>query len=561
MRSITITNTKQNNAGRYRQLASVMIKHRLGHFAKTIGIEQYVPFYWALPNLPKRNDPYSQAEHVRMALEEMGTTFVKIGQILSTRADLLQPEYLEQLSKLQSSLKPLPVEVIQKAISDELRKPWDTVFATFDPNPVGVASIGQAHAATLEDGTEVVVKVRKPGVIEQVEQDLDILFNLAAAADKEWEGARHYDLVGIAQELSDTLRAELDYIREGHNADHFAVLFKDDPTVHIPKVFWQFTTSRVITLERIRGVHITDVETLSKEGYDRKLLAIRSVNVWLKMIFEDGAFHADPHPGNLFVEKNGHLGIIDFGMVGTVDDEIREHLASAVQGIVDKDVDTLAESIMELGAVGRDGTRERLRRDLKHFINLYPSVSVEQLKVNIKLNELFSAVHRNHLQLPSNTFLLLKTIAMVEGMGEKLDPDFEIMPVVEPHVRHLLKKRYAPSLLAERLPEAAADLASLGMELPRRLIRLVKSAERGETKIQTEVTGLDPHMRKLEQLINRMVLGIIAAAFINGLAVLVSVYHPVSSGFWLGAMMVIGFGAATFLGAGLVWGIVKSGRK
>lgn len=538
-----------------------MVKHRLGHFAKTLGIEQYVPFYWAIPSLPRRKDEFTQPEHVRMALEELGTTFVKVGQILSTRADLLPPEYLEQLSKLQSSLQPLPLEVIEQAISDELRKPFHDIFATFDPVPVGVASIGQAHAATLHDGTEVVVKVRKPGVVEQVAQDLDILFGLATAADKEWEGADHYDLVGIAQELADTLRAELDYVREGHNADHFAKLFSDDPTIHIPKIFWEFTTSRVITMERIRGIHITDVETLSKEGFDRKLLAVRAVNVWLKMIFEDGAFHADPHPGNIFVEKNGHLGIIDFGMVGMVDDEIREHLASAIQGIFEQDVDLLADSIMEMGAVGRSGSRDSLRRDLKHFMNLYPTLSLEELKVHIKLNELFAVVHRNHLQLPSNTFLLLKTVVMAEGIGEKLDPDFEIIPVVEPHVRRLIKKRLSPSLLSDRLPSAAADLAILGMELPRRLIRLVKSAERGETRIKTEVSGLEPHVRKLEQLINRMILGIIAAAFINGLAVLVSVYHPGGSDFWIGSMIALGFLAAIFLGAGLVWGILKSGRR
>ena len=293
-----------------------------------------------------------------MALEELGTTFIKVGQILSTRTDMLPSEFTLELSKLQNSLTPLPLEVIEKVIKDELGHPIGEVFSSFDPGPLGVASIGQAHAATLQDGTEVVVKIRKPGVVEQVTEDLDILRQLAENTTKRPDYSYQYNLTGLIEEIADTILAELDYIREGHSAEHFARFFQSDSSIHIPKIIWQYTTPRVIVLERIRGIGILDLTALDKAGFDRKELAKRSVNIWLKMVFEDAVFHADPHPGNLFVEADGRLGLIDFGMIGLVDDEVRDHLASAVRAILDRDADTLVDSIIDLGAVAPMGSRK-----------------------------------------------------------------------------------------------------------------------------------------------------------------------------------------------------------
>ncbi len=292
--------------GRYRQIASVLIKYRLRELMRTIGLERFLPFPWMPSGNPWRKEVYTRSQRTRMALEELGTTFVKVGQILSTRSDVLPSDFVQELTKLQDSLTPLPVEVIKEVIEKEFRRPVEELFVSFDEKPLGVASIAQAHAATIRDGAEVVVKVQKPGVREQVTEDLEILRELAASAAARGGGARQYDPAGLVEEISDTLNGELDYIREGHSAEHFASFFQGDPSIHIPKVFWDYTTSQVVTLERIRGTSILDVSALEKQGFDLKTLAKRSAGIWIKMVFENTVFHADPHPGNRSAEE-GHV--------------------------------------------------------------------------------------------------------------------------------------------------------------------------------------------------------------------------------------------------------------
>ena len=315
----------------------------------------------------------------------------------------------------------------------------------------------------------------------------------------------------------------MDYIREGKNAEHFAQFFQEDSSIHIPKIFWEYTTSRVITLERVRGIGILEVAALDAVGFDRKELAKRSVNIWLKMVFEDTVFHADPHPGNLFVEPDGRLGLVDFGMVGLVDDEARGNLTSAFKAILDRDVDLLVDSLIDLGAATPATSRESLRRDLKHIIAHYP-ISMEELHLSYNLEELFSVVRRNHVQLPANIFLLLKTMTMVQSLGMGLDPDFDFFEATAPHVERIFKKKYAPSAILHRLPSAAAEFAIIGTELPRRLNRFVKSVERGELKIRAEASGLEEHLEHLERIINRMVIGFIVGAIIIGLAMVFLAY-------------------------------------
>ncbi len=493
----------------------MLIKHRLRDFIQTFGLERFLPLHILPPETPWSKNSYSRSERTRMALEELGTTFVKMGQILSTRTDLMPSDYVQELTKLQSSLTPLPVEVIEKVISEELHRPVKEIFRTFDPNPLGVASIGQAHAATLHDDTEVVVKVRKPGVVEQVQEDLDIMRQLAARAVQRGGGEYYqYNLNGIVEEISDTISAELDYIREGHSAEHFAKFFEGDKSIHVPRVLWQYTTSRVIVLERIRGIGILDIPALQKAGFDLKDLSKRAVKIWLRMVFEDAVFHADPHPGNLFVEANGNLGLIDFGMVGFIDDEIRDQLATAVKAILDRDVDVLVESIIDLGAVAPMGTRENLRADLKHVMGHYPQMAEFHLATN--LGELFAVVRNNGVQLPANTFLLLKTMAMAQSLGKGLDPEFDFFQELQPHVEQIFERRYSFSATVRRFPEALADLAIFGAGLPRRIIRIVRSVERGELRIRSEIVGLDRQVYQLDRIVRFMIVGIIAAATILG---------------------------------------------
>jgi ubiquinone biosynthesis protein len=500
----------------------VLAKYRLEEVLRYVGMEKYLPFRFVLRGNPLRKMTHTKPERARMAIEELGTPFVKLGQILSTRADLLPPAYIKELSKLQSSLKPLPVEVMKKVISDQLGRSTEELFSTFDPHPIGVASIGQVYACTLTDGREVVVKVQKPGVPELVEEDMYILGRSAVSATKHWKGAQQYDLVGIHQEVADTIKTETDYIQEGHSAEYLARFFQEDPTIHIPKIVWEYTTERVITMERIHGIGILDVEALDKAGFDRKELAKRSVSLWLRMVFEAEAFHADPHPGNLFVEPDGRLGLVDFGMVCQIDDEVRWHLANALKAIIDRNADMLIDALIELGAVSLrlEGYRARLRKDVKYVMVHYPTIHLQEHSesVNSSLGQLFTLLRRNHLQLPSNTFLLLKTIVMAQSLGRGLDPEFDILPMLESSVTRIFKDRYSIAAAVRRLPVAAAEMASLAAGLPQRLDRIMKTVERGEIQVRTDVSDVGPHIHHLEKLVNRTAIVIFAAAIILGAA-------------------------------------------
>lgn len=510
--------------GRYRQIAMVLAKYRLSELIRTLGLDRYLPFHWVPPGNPWHKEVGTESQRTRMAMEELGTTFVKMGQILSTRTDIVPSEFCLELAKLQNSLTPLAAGVVDSVVQKELGRPAGEVFASFDPKPLGVASIGQVHAATLQDGTEVVVKVQKPGVREQMAEDLDILRHLAGSAAQSKEDFQQYDLDAIVEEISDTLNGELDYIREGRSAEHLARFFREDESIHIPRIHWEYSTPRVLTMERIRGSGILDFAALDAAKLDRKELAKRAVGIWVKLVFENNLFHADPHPGNLFVESDGRLGLVDFGMVGLIDDEVRDHLVSAVKGILDRDVDVLIDAIRDLGAVTPAGSRESLRRDMKHVLGHFELAS-EDLSLASNLGDLFAVVRRNHVQLPGNTFLLLKTMAMAQSLGKGLDPDFDFFGMLSTSVETLLRKRYQPSSILRQLPPAVAELALLGVGLPNRLSRIVRSLERGELQIRTDVSGVQQHLEHLERLVNRVVIGILVAAIILALAIVFLAYH------------------------------------
>lgn len=545
---------------RSRQIADVLARHGLGYLVGILGLERFVPFHRGLLGHPRRDQPYTRPEHIRMALEELGATFIKLGQVLSTRADLLPPEYLVELAKLQDAAPLISWEIIEETLGLELGQPLGACFGTFGPVPLAAASIGQTYAATLLDGTEVVVKIRRPGVVEQVEEDLAILHDLAAAASRRWELADQYDLVGLAEEFAQTLRAELDYIREGRSAERFAANFAGDTTVHIPRIFWETTTARVLTLERIRGMKVNDLDALDAANIDRPALAGRAARVILKMVFEHGFYHADPHPGNLFIEPDGRIGIIDFGMVGTVDAHTQEQLTRVVLALTSAHPDQLVDAIVDLGIARGRLDRSSLRRDVEQLFTQYSGKALGEIAIGPLLQRALAVVRRHHLQLPANLVLLLKTIIMNEGMGARLDPDFRLPPVLAPYAKRLVFQQLAPSRVARQLSQASMDMVQLGATLPQQMRRIVGDLERGNLTVRLSPEDFEPLIRRFEQLANRIVLGIIAAAFITGLAVLLAVYHPPGMAQWAGLLFAVGFVAATVLGVYLAWTIFRSAR-
>jgi ubiquinone biosynthesis protein len=546
---MNLINWRKNfHLSRSRQIASVLLSHGWDFIRnndqRTAGSAASVP-------------ANARPLHLRLALEQLGTTFIKLGQILSTRADLLPPEYLAELTKLQDSASPVAFEEIQEALLAELGQPIEHLFAHFDPEPLAAASIGQAHAATLEDGTEVVVKVRRPGVVEQVNEDLEILKELAATTSRHLSFADRYDLTGLVEEFSQTLRRELDYIREAHNAERFAVNFADDPHIHVPRVFWEATTSRVLTLERIRGIKINDLNALDEQGTDRRWLADYATNVVLKMVCEDGFFHADPHPGNFFIEPNGTIGLIDFGMVGVIDERTQELLAELLISIDHQDANRLVDVFLDLGVTRKRIDRASVRRDIEQLLSTYWGLPLGELKLAALLNDVYTIMRRHHMHLPSNLALLVKTVIMIEGLGVTLDPNFHLTKVLTPYTERLVLRQYSPVRWVRSFGRSSLELARFAVEMPQHLRRIVTAAENGNLQIGMRPEGFDPVIDRLEKIANRIVLGVIAAAFINGLAVLVSVYRPPGWERWGWAVFAFGFVCALLLGAYLAWNILR----
>jgi len=555
------TTRTHSSIERATHIALVLAHHELWHLIEILDLGRFVPLHLhrSTPLRQNSSELRTQPVQLRMALEELGPTFMKLGQILSTRTDLLPPDYQRELAKLQDAAPPIPIEAVYEAITVELGQPVEQVFATFDATPLAAASIGQAHLATLQDGTEVVVKVRRPGAVEQVDEDLKLLHSLATVASRRWEHASQYDVVGLVQEFDQSLRAELDYLREGHNAERFAGNFASESTVKIPRVFWETTTSRVLTLERLQGIKVTDLAALDDAGIDRAELSKQTARIFLKMVFEDGFFHADLHPGNLFIEERGIIGLIDFGMVGTVDEHTREGLGSLLLGMANQDSDRLVDALLELGMTQQPVDRLVLRRDLEHVLSEFYSQTLSEIALGPLLAEMLGIMRQHQLILPSNLSLLLKTMTMSEGMGEQLDPSFRLADVLTPYAEKFMLQQNSPGAWARRLGKAGVDLAWLAVELPRQLRRLLGELERGALKVDIQPTGLDPLFKRAERIANRIVLGVIVAAFIVGLAMLISAYHPGGSGL-LEVVLTIALTVAGVLAVYLVWSIFRSGH-
>lgn len=390
-----------------------------------------VLFPWLHSSPVPRGSP--GAARLRRAFEDLGPTFVKLGQVLSTRPDLVPPRYEVELARLQDAGPVVPAGVVMSTVERALGRSTRDMFACFDDVPIAAASIGQVHAATLHDGRDVVVKVRRPGVIDRVAVDLDLLERVAGALAASSSLASRYDPVGLAREFGATLRAELDYLREGRNAELIATSFANGDDVHIPAVEWDLTCEQVITEERVRGIKVDDVRALDAAGLDRELVARRFADAYLSMVFVHRFFHADPHPGNVFVEAGARIGFVDFGMVGVIGDRTARALGRILLALVATDARGMADGLFGLGVACENVDRTRFEDDLTLFLERYAHLPLEQLRLRFVLNDLMTVVRAHGLRLPSEIALLLKTVMMCEGVAAQLDPKFELVPLLLPY--------------------------------------------------------------------------------------------------------------------------------
>jgi ubiquinone biosynthesis protein len=502
---------------RQRQIAEVLARYGLNYLANAVGLERLVARERALRGRKPR-EQHTPPEDLRRALEELGPTFIKLGQLLSTRADLLPLDYRTALAKLQDAAPAIPTDVVQEIVAAELHTSTSDAVVGFHAEPLACASVGQAHLATLLDGTEVVVKVRRPNVVEVMDQDLEIIQNFAARASRRSKAAARYDLDGLADEFVQTLRAQLDYLQEARNAERFAANFAGDSSVQIPRVFWDLTTSRVITLERIRGMKVTDIAALDEAGLDRHDLAQRAAQIVAKMVFEDGFFHADPHPGNFFIEPSGRVGIVDFGMVGTLDDALREQLSRLLIGFVRQDPDRLADALLALDTSPEPVERARLREDLAGLLERYFGLSIGEISLRTAVGDVLGIVRRHGLRLPRDLALLLTVLLVAEGLVAQLDPQFQFAEALAPYARRQLLAQLTPAAIRQRVEHFGADLADLAVDFPGRLDRLLKSVESGGLEVRLRADELESLLTRAERIGNRIAVAVFAAATIDGLA-------------------------------------------
>jgi len=450
-----------------------------------------------------------RAERIRMALEELGTAFMKLGQMLSTRADLVGAEMAGELSNLQARTPADPPEVVRDTILSELGQPVDELFGSFDEAPLASASIAQVHAATLSDGTKVVVKIQHAGIESDVSNDLDILMALAGLAERHSRELRLYQPVRVMTEFRRRLLRELDFSREEQNLLQFGKNFEDDPTVHIPRPFPELSARRVLTMERIAGVRLADRGRLDAEGFDTRELALRGANLFLEMIFRDRFFHADPHPGNMLVLEDNVIGLLDCGMVGYLDEVTQQAFEGLIEGFLLQDGELLTDYALLLGMAPKELDREDLRGRIEVFVQDNLSGSLKDMDLARALRNLVEIIRHFRIVLKPPVSLLIKVLVMLEGTGRLLNPDFNLAELLEPHYRRMTQRRLSPRNILRRVRRAYHDWDKVLRTLPRDLSDLVQQARRGT---------LDVHLehRRLDAVVNRLAWAVLTAALFLG---------------------------------------------
>lgn len=574
--------------GRLQEIASILIRHGFGDMVHRMGLSGALERAGKVLHWQEAGELAHLAPHarVRRALEEMGPTFVKLGQILATRVDLFEPEWIAEFSKLQDSTPASPYAEVHQQLTEDLGAPPEEVFAFFDSQPLATGSIAQVHRARLGDGGEVVIKVRRPGIRTVIEADLRWLGRLAEAIETSSLELRQFHWPSVIRQFTQSLRRELDFGAECHNAERIAANFEGyigpaipgDPAasgnalaaeardalpfIVIPRVYWEWTGERVCVQEYVSGIPGRDLAAATRTGLDRKVLARRGVHAMMKMIVEDGFFHADPHPGNIFYLPGNRLALIDFGMVGRLTEERRDQLVRLLLGLVRREPVKVADVLLDWagnGGVEAEINEEALTGEIELFVDQYLGVPLKQLQLGDILSDLVAILREHRLSLPPDLALLIKAFITLEGMGRELDPDLDLAGEALPILQATLATRYAPAAMIKRSWRTMSDMTLLAASLPRDLGRLLRAARRGRLDIHVDVVHLKHLGDQIDGAANRMVAGIVVAAIIVGS----SIVMMISEGPTLLGMPLIGlfgFLCATVGGVWLLFSISRASR-
>lgn len=566
MSIVTLPRTVRTFA-RLRVIAQVLSRHGFGHFVDRLQLGQYVPSFLRFKRGAEADeseiDPIATiGERLVKVCEELGPTFVKLGQIGSTRPDLLPAQIIAALERLQDDVQPFSADEARRIVEASTGLSVQQAFRAFEERPFASGSIGQVHRATTQDGQEVVVKIRRPGIDQVVQLDIYVLKWMAERAEALFPELRPYHPRMLVDEFAQTIQKELDFVNEASATSRFYDAFKDDEFIRTPLVRWDLTGTEVLTMEFMEGLHLRDALGAQRAQCDPKKLAHRLAESFMKQFFEMGLFHADPHPGNLLVCPPDKLILFDFGMVGVIDDELMGRLVIGIVAMVKREIDVLIEVLADLGALGRSTDREMLARDLRDMLDKYYGLPLRRLEVPTIFRELLETMRRSDVTLPRNFVSMFKSLATVSAVVMQLDPDLNLLELLQPRINTLLRERFHPRRLSRLFGISAWHLASVLRDAPRLLRDTLRGIGRGQFQINIRHENLDHLASELDRSSNRLAFSVLVASTIIGSTMLLSMNADV---LLFGTLPIrylgfVGYALTFVMSAWLLIAILRSGR-
>lgn len=541
--------------GRLQELSSILIRFGFGDMVKRLGLGQALEQTGRLLKWQEAEE-LSRLEHpqrIRRALEEMGPTFVKLGQVMASRIDLFPPDYITEFEKLHDQVPTLPFNQIREQLEADLGAPVDEIFSQLDEKALAAASIAQVHRAKLRGGDEVILKIRRPGITQLIEADLRLMQRLAELADREIEDLRQFAVRQVVNQFAQALRQELDLAHEARSAERLAENFRDNPDIQIPKVYWQWTGERLNIQEYVDGIRGTDLKAVDAAGLDRKILARNGAGAVCKMVFEDGFFHTDPHPGNIFYLLGNRIVLVDFGMTGRLSSQRQEELVDLLYSVISRDCDQIMD-ILLLWAQVRIADRSELAVEVEDLIDRVHGVPLKNLNISQLVMNLVAMMRRYQLHLPPDLSLLTKAFMSLEGTGRQLDPEFDMISVAEPFLQKSMMARYSPQAIARKGQQGAIDLLEFTTGFPKDLRKLVTLANNGQLRARIDMDHLELFTDRISRAASRLTMGLVIAALIIGSSIVMTVAGG-EVPFGLAFFAMLGFCAAVIGGFWLLYSI------
>ena len=547
---------------RFNQILRILTKHGFGFAIQQLHLERHVIGRGVIKirMLKRFTEPQeSRSVRLRKVLEELGPTFIKLGQILSVRPDLVPIDLCDELSKLQDQVPPFDYGDIKKQIKESLGSYPEELFSAFNSTPIAAASLGQAHQARLKTGEDVVVKVQRPDIRRTIETDIDILYTLAQLAGRYMADIKVFDPNSIVNEFSKVITKEIDFTHEAHNIDKFCKNFKDSVTVRIPKVFWEYTRSKVITTEEIKGIRLNDYLNQPHSSEEKRTVALNGANAILQQIFVDGFFHADPHPGNIFILPDNTIAFVDFGIVGRLDEDSRDAIVSLLIAVSMKNARGIIKALESLGAFTEEVPIRSFKHDINDFMERYYDIPLKQIEISTVLQQAIDSMLRYKLKIPHQFHILFKAITTIDGVARQLDPEFNTISHTRPFVEKLVRERHDPSRMLKDAALYSSELLDIIKIIPRDAYEILKKIKTGRLKIEFEHQGLSKFISEMDKSSNRVSFSLVISALIIGSSLIIMANKgPLVYGFPV--LGILGFIFAGILGLGLAIAILRSGR-